>query len=211
VFHALPKSHSPLARAINIPIGFIDAATSEAMTVFRGRVGMSAANNRISMPTQLLRRYDSLRRRATAEVDHADVEKQSNAERARDHVREAEVEADLRFSVSARVPVDRERDDDAQRGNGVDGKNDRSPASVARGALGAQRDMAEQRAEEPQNGAEERENAKALRGLAKEIGRERSRRCLRVGDRRGRRAARWLDQPRSGHGHQILSENQRRA
>ena len=75
------------------------------------------------------------------------------------------------------------------------------------GALRTKRDVAEKRAEEPERGADQRENPDALRRLAEKIGRER---CAAVpANRRARRrrAAVAEDQLWSGHRELILREN----
>jgi hypothetical protein len=130
--------------------------------------------------------------------------------RAHDHVRQAEVEADPRFSMSARIGVECERADDADRGDRVDRERDGSPSRVARRTLGTQEDVSEERAEEPEDGAEERQDAEPLRRLAQEVGRKRSRTSLRV-ERRWRRAVRSMDQLWSRHRRGILCENPPRA
>ena len=47
-----PKSHIPRSRAMSIPSGFIEAASSPAITVFPGVLGTMAANSRQQTPTQ---------------------------------------------------------------------------------------------------------------------------------------------------------------
>jgi len=109
-----------------------------------------------------------------AVVHGPDVEHEPKPEGERDHVRQPEIETHLRALVTACVREQRERHDDARGGDGIDRHHDRAPSRIAGGTLGAERDVAEQCAQEPEDRAEEGEYAEPLRRFAQEVGRKRS-------------------------------------